>query len=120
MNKQFLYVLICTFLNFIVVHIFLFAISPNKCKLEKKLSKKEKIIKRITGIAYWKSNSFLIKTSIIVLFLSFFFLIYAFIITLLEKVALINDIRFITIPLKIVCIIFAFNFIGLCIKLYAQ
>jgi hypothetical protein len=121
MNKQFSDALTVLFLNTIVVHIFLFVLNSNKYwnKLQKELPVKWSIIKKITGIIYW-NNNILLKLAIIILVLSYIFIVYVFTIFILSKVNMISNMKLISVPLRIFCIIFAINFIALCIRLYCH
>ena len=120
MIPQFYSSFIIVFFNSIVVRIFLFALGSNKYsqKIGKNITSKFILLKKITGIAYWKGNSVLLKFSIIILVASYFFILYCLTVFILSKVSMLNDDRLISLPLRVFCFIFIVNFFLLCIKLY--
>ena len=119
MFTQFSDSLIIIFLNSITVRIFLFALAPNKHgkKLEKDITLKF-LLKKITGVAYWNESSIFLKIQVIILVISYLFILYCLIIFILSKVGMLNDARLISSPLRVFCFICIINFFLLCIKLY--
>ena len=125
MNELFFTTLALVFPNTIIIRLFLFALSSNEYskkirKLIKRRNSKWILIQRITGIIYWKDKNILLKISVIVLILSYIFILYALIILILSKVNNLSNNRLISVPLRIFCIIASINFALLCTELYSK
>ena len=125
MNELFFTTLALVFPNTIIIRLFLFALSSNEYskkirKLIKRRNSKWILIQRITGIIYWKDKNILLKISVIVLILSYIFILYALIILILSKVNNLSNTRLISVPLRIFCIIASINFALLCTELYSK